>query len=546
MFQVSFKRTVNHLTIMNYHMDSYTEYFSDATINRGGRIASYIRYSLIMALLIIYPAIIDAQWEQVGESLHGVDYLPNKTIVSVGEFGRIYSSFDNGNIWLRNVVPTKKDLHSVNFATDNIGVAVGDSGTITRTTDGGSSWHIVPSRTKALLRRIHFLEGSLIGMAVGDGGIILKTVDGGATWQQSDTDIINDIHTISFTDIAFASPKRWFVAGSKGIVIVSQDSGASWERLSFSTLESFASISFLDSLHGLLITSEAQAFGTIDGGKTWKRKANVPPYIYSVQKIQMITQSKAWFGGLYYNGQKLGITNDTGTTWSRNGYYGVPDNQFSTIYDIDFYDNNHGVIVGDNSMMLRTLDGGTTWEILSYLNIRIHPKYGELISGAAGSREFSTIGTYPATGRVSCGTFGVGGLVANTTNNIVWKMDYAARSATAINDIEFINPQYGFMATDYGLLESSNNGISWSEINNIPIKTGTSILAISFIDQDTGLIINNDIVCKTWKTTDRGVSWQSSILPDVQYTSDIVLITPQIAYASTKEQVFKSTDGGNS
>ncbi|MCE7935048.1 MAG: T9SS C-terminal target domain-containing protein [Chlorobi bacterium CHB2] len=497
---------------------------------------------IYLLLAVLSPITLNAQWEQVGESLHGVDYLPNGTIISVGEFGRIFCSFDDGSTWIRNVIPTKKSLHSVDFATPQIGVAVGDSGTIARTTDGGYSWKIIPSPTSVLLRRISFLKESLVGLAIGDQKTILLTTDGGLTWNSSHPNI-SDSFAISFTDVAFASPNRWFVVGNKGTALLSENNGTSWKPLPFSELEAFAGISFLDSLHGLLITSKAQAFYTMDGGKTWVRKNSVPKYIDFVEKVQLITQNKAWFGGLYFNGKKLAVTNDTASSWSRDGYYGMPITQFCAIYDLDFYDSAHGVIVGDNSMIMKTRDGGMVWDTLSYLNVRIHPKYGRTIREIVGIYDCTTIGISSANNETIIGTSSISGVAAYTTDNTMWRMKYSADNTHSINEIEFVTPQHGFMATGEGLFKSTNNGISWSLVKNIPIKTDRSISAVSFINPDTGLIINYNT---TWRTTDGGGTWQSSVLPDVQYAADIVLTTPLIAYASTKERVFKSTDGGNS
>lgn len=145
-------------------------------------------------------------------------------------------------------------------------------------------------------------------IAVGPRGLILLSVDGAKSWKQIDSPVATDLVTVKFTDAA----NVWAV-GHDAVALRSRDGGASWERL-------------LDgrSLLKLLLSAYAE------------RVKNGEPDAAAVQKE--ITRAAAQSA--------------------------TPDVLPTPLLDVWFADANEGFLVGAFGLVLRTRDGGKTWEPL--------------------------------------------------------------------------------------------------------------------------------------------------------------------------------------
>jgi photosystem II stability/assembly factor-like uncharacterized protein len=200
------------------------------------------------------------------------------------------------------------DLHFVN---QNLGFVVGISGTVKKTTNGGTTFtnlSVVPSNTDVY--SVFFLNQN-IGWIGGESGALYKTTNGGTSWTQQ------TLPTFPFAvfQIYFADANIGYASGAaNGNLYKTIDGGTTWIQLSQNMLQlgSIKQFQFFNTDTGYAITSQWNFIKTIDGGNTWTQSAN-----FCVGAV------------------------------------------------MHFYDENYGVIGGDNGnfncKMYQTNDGGLTW-----------------------------------------------------------------------------------------------------------------------------------------------------------------------------------------
>lgn len=185
-------------------------------------------------------------------------------------------------------------------------------------------WRSVPSGTDKPLLCISFGDAST-GYVGGKDSLLLKTTDGGLSWQPIDLSgvipsaIESDVISIDF---------------------VSENDG-------FMTLGSYRSPMFNGSL-----------YKTADGGQRWEpvdAGPTVPKRTYFFDTNKGFVVGSAFFAGNV-------ISQITDGEAGQYDYFSNNPSQFN--YAIDFYDKDHGVVGGDKGLIIRTENGGQTWDTL--------------------------------------------------------------------------------------------------------------------------------------------------------------------------------------
>lgn len=113
------------------------------------------------------------------------------------------------------------------------------------------------------------------------------------------------------------------------------------------------SIWFTDLLNGWSVNIGGQIFRSTDGGRSWLLKATVNGG--NLQMIQFFDALEGWVIG----GDAFYHTTNGGINWTQ---VTVPAGTWS--YGARFFDRLHGVAVGEARNILRTTDGGTTWQTI--------------------------------------------------------------------------------------------------------------------------------------------------------------------------------------
>jgi photosystem II stability/assembly factor-like uncharacterized protein len=150
-------------------------------------------------------------------------------LVSVGEYGWILRSADNGQHWQSVRTPADRTLTALAFADERLGIAVGHGATLLRTTDGGQQWTAIPLEgigRDSLLGVTHL--GGQRFVAYGAFGHYLESRDGGLSWTRKQ--VLNADFDRHIAKVIKAGDQL-FLFGESGTLLRSNDLGDSWEPL---------------------------------------------------------------------------------------------------------------------------------------------------------------------------------------------------------------------------------------------------------------------------------------------------------------------------
>ena len=280
--------------------------------------------------------------------------------------------------WLQQNSNTTSNLSDVYFPVKDTGYAVGYQNAILKTTDAGNTWNVLSDGGTNSYRSVYFITASK-GFVVGGngfgGGTLLTTQNEGVTW---DTTIINNgslvcvyffDDNIGYMGNSFVLYKttnggnNWFVADSTsvgniyftsvdtgfavagGSILKTTDGGFNWQTMFTHWNSGISSIHFANKEVGYAVgTYYGALVKTTDGGSTW------------------VELDPLWVEDVYFPSADTGYTLinsmilrtvDGGTNWSSlNSGTGV---DLQSIY---FVDNNTGFAVGDSGVILKTINAG--------------------------------------------------------------------------------------------------------------------------------------------------------------------------------------------
>ncbi|RLD31365.1 MAG: hypothetical protein DRI83_12550, partial [Bacteroidetes bacterium] len=181
-----------------------------------------------------------------------------------------------------------------------------------------------------------------------------------------------------------------------------------------------------------------------------------------------------------------------------------------------FTDNNHGWIAGANGTVLKTIDGGNTWDLCQ---TNTDKDLQEVIFRNSSD------------GLVVCND----GTILKTNDggvswiNIETGLDRIYGLKTHLN--------HAWLLADSGkILHSPNFGYSWNIVYDDP---NIQLNGISFVSEDHGWVIgrhltNSPYRCVLLSTLDGGMSWYSdTLLFEWQVGKDVKFTNTQIGYLTT-------------
>jgi membrane protein len=256
--------------------------------------------------------------------LDKIDYdLQKDPIIFDPETNKVLSEIELQPLQQRIKRVTKQELRTSSFIDisivgNHIFILTND-GTLISSKDGGKFWAARKFQKKQLsiLVRANFHRLKMFdetkGIIIGKSGLILTTEDGGDSWNSRyNPEVKTDLN-----DVAEVSPGEILIIGEDLTAISSKDFGRRWNPympihgLNNFDKENLNSISVFE--ESIFICGDAGAILTSkDGGQSWYKK-NI-----GFKKIDF--------------------------------------------FDIDFIDEQQGVMVGDSGNIRYTFDGGVTWK----------------------------------------------------------------------------------------------------------------------------------------------------------------------------------------
>lgn len=255
------------------------------------------------------PWTVQREWH--ARSLFDIDAVDGERLWAVGELGLLLHSSDGGKSWERRESGIEEEnLLAIDFPDAQNGFIVGEYGVMLRTRNGGRSWQRIPAGSDAILSDVQFFDWNS-GIVVGEFGTFLVTEDGGTTWS-SPTQRFSDEETYLY-GLRFRSPLEGVVTGLEGRIYETTDGGVSWEEHVLGD-----PVPLYDAYFRPGWESKALSFG--DRGVLYRRRA------------------------ADWNPLETGV--------------------FTFLRAAAFVDDSRGIVVGGDGTILRTADGGTSWERL--------------------------------------------------------------------------------------------------------------------------------------------------------------------------------------
>jgi photosystem II stability/assembly factor-like uncharacterized protein len=264
-----------------------------------------------------------------------------------------------------------------------VALAIAAAGCRTPVEPAPLEWLDQVSGTSATFRGASAVS-DLVAWASGSGGTVVRTIDGGATWQTRtmpglDTDELRDIEALS-ADVA------WVMAvgrGTESRIYKTSDGGDTWTLQFTSEYPEafFSAMAFWDEQRGIAVAGgldpQFVVILTDDGGATWTRvePANLPAalegegfWAATGTNVALLGDNHVW---LATSRSRVLRSADGGRTWQ------VADSPIVSgantgARSITFRDPMNGISVGGDAQnsddaidnLARTTDGGVTWTLV--------------------------------------------------------------------------------------------------------------------------------------------------------------------------------------
>ncbi|MDM9585937.1 MULTISPECIES: photosynthesis system II assembly factor Ycf48 [unclassified Nostoc] len=258
-------------------------------------------------------------------------------------------------------------------------------------------WKVISVPTDSNLLDIAFTDNLEHGYLVGSNATLLETNDGGNTWKPITLQL--DEQKYRFDSVSFAGKEGW-IAGEPGLLLHTTDEGASWSRIPLSEKlpGSPIAVKALADNTAEMATNVGAIYKTTDGGKNWK--AQVESAVGVVRNLErsadgkyIAVSAKGSFYSTWEPGQdawvphnrnssrrleNMGFT-ENGQLWllARGGQVQFSDPtkpeewqkaqypELSTswgLLDLAYRTPNEIWVGGGSGNLLRSADGGKTWE----------------------------------------------------------------------------------------------------------------------------------------------------------------------------------------
>ena len=260
-------------------------------------------------------------------------------------------------------------------------------------------WEVITLPTEATFADVAFTDDSQHGWLVGTRGALFETRDGGETWQEKALNLGDE--KVSFTGISFSKQEGW-ITGEPSILLHTEDGGDSWSRIPLSEKLPGAPYDIIAQgpQTAEMVTNLGAIYKTENGGQNWKalvegavgvartisRSADgryiavsAKGNFYSTwepgqtewtphQRTSSRRLQKRGFGAgdslwLLARGGQVQFTepnDEDPENWSEAIYP-----EFSTswgLLDLAYRTPEEIWIAGGSGNLMRTLDGGETWE----------------------------------------------------------------------------------------------------------------------------------------------------------------------------------------
>ena len=407
--------------------------------------------------------------------------------------------------------------------------------------------------------------------AVGENAVILTSDDSGATFTESILPF-----PCSLNSVCFLTNQIGYVGGSqfdarsgwqKAVLLKTRDGGKSWQNLASATsipdavsipvskLPPLSSIRFFDLENGVCIAEAGRSqehagiYRTSDQGKTWtllKTSAKAGTHDIAAQWTRATFTSAE-------QGIVIGQQNATGTVIGNQLIVLSPAQRtLQAIHDVTMHKDGLGWMVGDAASILKSTDGGLTWNTVDHA----------IDSDLAKIYDFTSVCSQDSTV-----------VVAGRQGSRIFRSDDAGKTWNSIptsqtlpiHRLTFTGPDTIVGVGAMGLIiRSTNRGKSWTAVRNANYRAAVASFITDPSDVPKQLLANisshegfRSVVIQSSMKQDRGIAsdlMQGRIvrrrlaqLAVNDLCQDWMFARPNPAHAESSDEVLTSwqsqTDG---
>ncbi|KXK48193.1 MAG: glycosyl hydrolase, partial [Chlorobi bacterium OLB5] len=228
-----------------------------------------------------------------------------------------------------------------------------------------SGWFQIQSPTSAFINT-SFFNSSETGFIGTDSGSVYRTTNGGLNWLVVDTP-----PNRSITKIIFVNSNTGYLIcytfSNYNYLFKSTNSGLNWNLINVPFAGIPWSIYFINTDIGY-ITLNSLIVKTTNGGNTWdtSRVENPSNTYISTEGIQFNNAQTGFIIGChqfppYFINKVLWMTINSGQNWTRINT--LPGCGW---LDISFVNANTGYVIGTNSSIIKTVNGGINWNLINF------------------------------------------------------------------------------------------------------------------------------------------------------------------------------------
>jgi photosystem II stability/assembly factor-like uncharacterized protein len=272
-----------------------------------------------------------------------------------------------------------------------------------------------------------------------------------------------------YFDVAI-SGNRAYVVGSAGVLLTSDDRGRTWMRQilrrpsdrSEGTAFDLCGIAMAPGGQvGWIVGEQGTIFKTTDSGKTWNFQPNpISNRLFSVAALSPTHACTVGSNGAF------SCTTD-GNAWSN-----VDAPSDLSYYDIKFLDDRTGLVAGEFETILRTTDGGRTWQTI---------KGGKVAS--AETAPYFTVAFLNDRQGIAAGQSGVA--VQTSDGGATWTdlhlpaqaSIYASAQGSGLTSARevLLAGSHGLLLKENGSAEAKADHISLADLTAVAVQGGVAI-----------------------------------------------------------------------
>ncbi len=493
------------------------------------------------------------QWELLpgfgeGWRFEAVDYLDGSggNVAAAGGDGLIIT-MDKGDHW-NSITDAPAGIHSIKVFSPTHIIVAADAGVFNWEND---TWTNLNVGATASLKGAFILNDQVMwAYTFSTNPTIYYTTNGGTNWSTN-------------ADIPKVDVLKFFDA-THGIVLngrnvyQSVNGGQNWTLIAPNGMPNAANDLSFGSSSNVLITatSNAKPNISIDGGLTWSAISPNLTFQRSFS-VTAISDTDFWVGD---DISSIIHSTDGGVTWVETS---GPDRNL--IQDVLFVNRQVGFATGMRGMLLRTENGGSSWEDISfgiktYLCIHgidvndlwIGTSQRILHSVDMGSHwtesgvftgNINDVLAISSTRILAASTTGY--IYLSKNSGMTWDSVY--NSGLQMRSLAKIDDQH-YMATGYNgvIVRSDDQGQSWHSVT-IP-EAGLQYEQSYFLNGQ-GWLITSSFKKVMWHTMNSGMTWDTLNLPIDRFWDGVYFITQDtgivIGRTSGEGRAYTTFDGGH-